>query len=170
MEASVRENEVHELDESSWIYLSLWGSGQLMERDLHQQVVGVCEASGWPAISWSPPAHTGNVTDSARYFEGIGHAVEHADFVVAFINGRSAMTDVELAFAYRHNRPVVGLRVGDQNEEISAVQGMLRRYGRARLIDAADIDGCVAALRDALADPGFAVMIQDANSDRVNDD
>ncbi|HEX7293054.1 MAG TPA: hypothetical protein VF259_00790, partial [Solirubrobacterales bacterium] len=150
MTAQSQVDEAHELDEGSWAYLSLWG---LEQRDLHRHIVDACEASGWPAVSWSPVAHEGNVTDSARFFEGMGHAVEHADVVIALVDTSSAMTDAELAFAYRHNRPVIGLRVGGREEKPSPVQAMLRRYGRGRLIDCADIDECSAGLRDALADP-----------------
>jgi nucleoside 2-deoxyribosyltransferase len=168
MNAQPQVDEVHELDEGSWVYLSLWGVERRTERDLHQRVIEACEASGWPAVSWSPPAHKGNVTDSSRFFEGMSHAVEHADVVVVLVNSPSAMTDAELAFAYRHNRPVVGLRLGSQRTTASAVQAMLQRYGRAHLIDCADIDDCAAGLREALTDPGFAATIREAAGEQLD--
>lgn len=162
MNAQSQVDEVHDLDEGSWVYLSLRGGERRTERDLHQRVIAACEASGWPAVSWSPPAHERNVIDSSRYFEGMSHAVEHADVVIAVVDSPSAMTDAELAFAYRHNRPVIGLRFGGQEAEASAVQAMLQRYGRARLIDCADVDDCATGLREALADPAFAATIREA--------
>jgi nucleoside 2-deoxyribosyltransferase len=91
----------------------------------------------------------------------MSHAVERADAVVVLMSSRSAMTDVELAFAYRHNRPVVGLRLRDQ-EPNSEIQAMLQRYGRARVVDCADIEDCVAALRSALSDAQFGATIREA--------
>lgn len=168
MDVIERENEFQELDESSWIYLSLWSGEQRLKNELHEQVVAACESNGWPAVSWSLPAHRGSPLDSARYFEGMCHAVEHADVVIAFVNGRSAMTDAELAFAYRHNRPVVGLRVGSPDGE-SAVQAMLEGYGRAWLVEAPDVEGCMAGLRQALADPALAAIVRD-EAERSRDD
>jgi len=160
-------NEVYALDDSSWVYLSLWNLERHTGSEVQRRVVEACEASGWPAVSWSPPAHDGNVTDSARYFEGMAHAVEHADLVVAWVDGPSAMTDAELAFAYSHHRPVVGLRVSSEEMGISAVQAMLRRYKRAWLVDAPDVEGCLAGLREALGDPEFRGMVHDAAEDRL---
>lgn len=167
MSAPAIEDEVYELDDSSWVYLSLWNLERRAGREVHRQVVEVCEASGWPAVSWSPPAHDGNVTDSARYFEGMAHAVEHADLVVVLVDGPSAMTDAELAFAYSHHRPVVGLRVASEEMTGSDVQGMLHRYRRAWLVDAPDIEGCLTGLREALGDPEFRGIVRDAAKDRL---
>ena len=155
-----------ELDESSWVYLSLGNVSQRAEEDLHQRVIEACETSGWPAVSWSPAPHQGNVVDSARYFEGMSHAVEHADAVVVLMNNPSAMTDVELAFAYSHNRPVLGLRIGEQGSS-SEVQAMLRRHGRALMVDCAEVGECVAALRKALSDPQFGATIRQAADEQA---
>src|SRR4029077_6832400 len=98
MSAQPRVDQVHDLDEGSWVYLSLWNAERRTHGDLHQRVIEACESSGWPAISWSPPRHSGNLTDSTRFFEGMNHAVEHADVVVVLMSGDSSMRDVELAF------------------------------------------------------------------------
>ena len=145
------------------MYLSLWDRDKRAGRDLHERVIEACESSGWPAVSWSPPAHKENVIDSSRFFEGMSHAVEHADVVVVLMNHRSAMTDAELAFAYSHNRPVVGLSLCD-GEEIGAseVQAMLRRYARARVVECESVDACVSGLREVLADPKFTATIREA--------
>jgi nucleoside 2-deoxyribosyltransferase len=168
MNAQSHIDDVHDLDEGSWIYLSLREVDIRMGRDLRSRIVEVCESSGWPAVSWMPPAHKGNVTDSSRFFEGMSHAVEHADVVVVLMNRRSTMTDAELAFAYRHNRPVVGLRVVSEESDDSEVQAMLQRYARARLIDGEDLDACIAGLSEVLTDPEFALTIRKAAGEKFD--
>lgn len=157
---------VEDLNEGSWVYLSLRSADKRIDRALHRQVIEACEASGWPAVSWSPTPHRGNVFDSGRFFEGMSHAVEHADAMVVLLDSPSALTDVELAFAYTHNRPVIALRIGDP-ERRSEVQAMLRRHDRARVIDCADMDECVAVLRSALSDPEFGEMVRMAASEQA---
>lgn len=157
-------DEVHDPDEGSWVYLSL---GTADENEVRRRVIAACEASGWPAVTWSPEPHQANAADSARFFEGMGHAVEHADAVVVLMGEHSAMTDIELAFAYRHNRPVVGLRLGDQ-APVSPAEAMLNGHGRAVVIDCADVNECDAALREALSSPGFAAKVRLAASEQVD--
>jgi nucleoside 2-deoxyribosyltransferase len=167
MNARARSPEVHDLDEGSWAYLSLWDQDERTGRHLHERVIEACESSGWPAVSWSPPAHEGNMIDSSRFFEGMSHAVEHADVVIVLMNRCSAMTDAELAFAYRHNRPVVGLRLrGGEEVAVSEVQAMLQRYTRARVIECENVDGCVSGLREALADSEFTATIREASGEQ----
>jgi hypothetical protein len=157
----------HDLDEGSWVYLSLGGDAQRTQTDLYRRVSEACEKSGWPAVSWSPKPQEMNVASSARYFEGMSHAVEHADAVVVLMDSPSAMTDIELAFAYSHNRPVVGLRIGRQDPG-AEIQLMLQRHARGRVIDCADIDDCLIALRKALSDPQFAETIREAASEQAD--
>jgi len=168
MDALLRTDEVHDLDEGSWLYLSLGGTAHPREHDdLRRRVIDACEKSGWPAVSWSPVPHEGNVIDSARFFDGMSHAVEHADAVVVLLNAPSPLTDVELAFAYSHNRPIVGLRIGDRDSS-SAVQAMLRRHGRAYVLDCTDVDECIDSLHKALADPHFAETIRQAAGEQAS--
>jgi hypothetical protein len=164
MSAQPDPDEVHDPDEGSWVYLSL---GAADKSEVRRRVIAACEASGWPAVTWSPRPHQVNAADSARFFEGMGHAVEHADAVVVLMGDRSAMTDIELAFAYRHNRPVVGLRLGGQ-PPTSPAETMLDGHGRAVVIDCADINECDAALREALSSPGFAATVRLAASEQVD--
>lgn len=167
MDVDARTGEVRDLDEGSWVYLSLGVAERGAGHDLRQRVVDVCEESGWPAVSWSPTPHEGNVFDSARFFDGMSHAVEHADAVVVVLDDPSPMTDVEIAFAYTHNRPIVGLRVGNRDSG-SEVQGMLRSHGRAYVVDCADIDECVDSLRQALSNPRLSEAIREAAGEQTS--
>ncbi len=157
VDVPMRENEVHELDESSWVYLSV----QHAQRDegFLSNVIEACEESGWPAVTWSPPQREEKLT--ARFFEGVDHAVEHADVVIVIVNGSSTITDAELAFAYRHRRPVLALAIGDGDPSSSEVRLMLRGYDRALTIECGDAAECAAGLRNALTSPAFAAMIDD---------
>jgi nucleoside 2-deoxyribosyltransferase len=154
-------DEMLELDEGSWAYLSL-GDSDGDNRALSRRVIETCESNGWPAVSWSLPRHENGPADSARFFEGMSHAVEHADVVIVSVDEPSAMTDAELAFAYRYNKPVIALRIQREDPIVSGVQAMLRRYDRAFLVDCVDADGCVGGLREAFGDPRFAEIIGDA--------
>ena len=158
-------DEIRDLDEGSWIYLSL-GEADLRARpNLHQQVTKACESSGWPTVSWSPPPHAGH--DVRRFFEGMDHAVEHADVVIVLMNGDSSVADAELAFAYKHRRPVIGLSFVGESSQASTVRAMLHSYERARLVECGDVDGCAAGLREALTDRSFGVTIHEAASEGV---
>jgi hypothetical protein len=167
MNAEAHAGTVDDLNEGSWVYLSLRSADQRLDRDLHQRVIEACEASGWASVSWFPPPHRENLFDSGRFFEGMSHAVEHADAIVVLLNSPSALTDVELAFAYSHNRPVIALRIGDQGGS-SEVQAMLRRHDRAHVIDRADMEECVAGLRSILSDPQFGAMVRTAASEQAS--
>jgi hypothetical protein len=162
MDAQLAEGEIHEFDEGSWVYLGLLDSGRGIDRDLHRGVIETCESSGWPAVSWSPAQHAQSPADSARFFEGMNHAVAHADVVVVLVNGSSTMTDAELAFAYRHRRPVIALRMENEDTPASEVRAMLDRYDRALTIDCADMEECLVGLRKALVDPSFGAIIREA--------
>jgi nucleoside 2-deoxyribosyltransferase len=150
-----------ELDEGSWVYLS-FGDSNPGDRALSRRVIETCESSGWPAVTRSPTQHENSPADSARFFEGMSHAVEHADVVIVSVSGPSAMADAELAFAYRYKKPVIALRMQGGDAVVSDVRAMLRRYGRAFVVDYADAEGCVGGLREAFDDPRFAEIIGDA--------
>lgn len=169
MSSRFHADEVHDLNEGAWAYLSLWDGAPPLEDRLLHSVIEACEESGWPAISWSSPVHKGNALDSGHFFEGMSHAVEHADVVVVLMGSSSAMTDAELAFAYQHKRPVVGLCLEEDGAGGSEVRAMLGRYGRARLVECADIDDCAAGLKRALADPKFAETIREAAAEHPGD-
>ena len=150
-----------ELDEGSWVYLSL-GDSDSVDHALSRRVIEICKSSGWPAVTCSPPQHENSPADSARFFEGMSHAVEHADVVIVSVNGPSAMADAELAFAYRYKKPVIALRIQRGEAVASDVRAMLRRYDRAFIVDCIDMEGCVGGLREAFEDPRFAEIISDA--------
>lgn len=156
-------DEIRDLDEGSWVYLSLGEADPPARPDLHREVIKACESSGWPTVSWSPSPHRG--PDVRRFFEGMDHAVEHADVVVVLMDGDSAVADAELAFAYKHRRPVIGLSFAGETPQSSAVRAMLHSYERAHLVECVDVDGCAAGLREALTDQGFGVTIHEAASE-----
>lgn len=157
-------NEMLELDEGSWAYLSLGNRGR-DDRALSQRLIETCESHGWPAVTWSPSQHEGGAAGSVRFFEGMSHAVEHADVVIVSADASSAMADVELAFACRYNRPVIILRIQHEETVPSEVRAMLRRYDRAFVVDCADADGCVGGLREVFDDPRFAGVVSDATGE-----
>jgi hypothetical protein len=165
MTAHRQEDEIHELDEGSWAYLSLWDSAGRPKRDLHQRVIEACESSGWPAVSWSPSPRSMQDPDPTRFLEGMSHAVAHADVVIALVTGSSRLADAELDFAYQHKRPVIGLRMDERDSGLSGAQAKLPKYSRAQMIDCADLEECVTGLREVLADPGFAETIREAASE-----
>jgi hypothetical protein len=157
VDVSAREDEIQELDEGSWVYLSLQQAYREQNESLLGDVIDACEKSGWPAVTWSPPQREENLT--ARFFEGMDHAVEHAEMVVVLVNGSSSITDAELAFAYRHRRPVVALEIRDGDPCSSEVRKMLHGYDFVFTIEGGSAADCIAGLRDALADPSFAAMV-----------
>jgi hypothetical protein len=160
-------DEIRDLDEGSWVYLSLGEADLRVRPDLHREVIKACESCGWPTVSWSPLPHRRH--DVRRFFEGMDHAVEHADVVIVLMDGESAVADAELAFAYKHKRPVIGLSFAGENPQSSAVRAMLGSYERAHMVECADVDGCAAGLREALTDRRFGVTIHEAASEGIGD-
>jgi hypothetical protein len=165
--AAPRVQELPIVDEGSWAYL-IGSKGQGDADALRERVVAVCEESGWGAVGWSFVA-AGHGGEPGNLFEGLRHAVEHADVVVALL-GATGQADAELAMAYGHRRPIVGIRFADADAPISETQSMLESYERARVIACEDIDGCAAGLRDVLSDPDFAATIHVAAGERVEDE
>jgi hypothetical protein len=147
------------VDEGAWIYLIAPVARRDAADPLYDRVVQTCEAGGWPAVSWPPPGG-GRLADPGHFFEGVRHAVEHADFVVALLGDAAETTDAELALAYSHRRPIIGMRISDESLPTSAVQAMLESYERARMIACDGADECAAELRAVFADPGFVATIR----------
>jgi hypothetical protein len=146
------------VDESSWVYLSALsvaespGPGGLRER-----IVEACEASGWLTVSCQ---REGESADPGRFFEGVRHAVEHADVVVTLVGTRTEMSDAELAMAYSHGRPIVALQISDEQPMDSEIQTMLQEYGRAQVLTCESIEECADGLRAVFADPDFVNTIR----------
>jgi len=149
------------VDEGAWIYLIASAARRSAGDPLRERVVQTCEAGGWPAISW-PPAGADRASDPGHFFEGVSHAVEHADCVVALLGSEAEATDVELALAYSHRRPIIGMCISGESSPASEVQAMLENYERARMIACDDADQCAAELQAVLSDPGFAATIRRA--------
>ncbi len=169
MNAVERNREEHDLDEGSWIYLSLSEADDPDSRSLRQSLVEACHKSGWPAISWSMPTRPEHDLDRSRFFGGMSDAVAHADLVVTLVDDRSTLGDAELAFAYRHRRPVVGIRFTGAGPDPSEVRAMLTDYGRGRIVDCESVDDCAEALRTALTDREFATIIHEASMEQAGD-
>lgn len=149
-----------EVDESSWVYLSGAATSGPGVQEFRERVVEACEASGWLTVSCSAEERVGRGSDPSRFFESMRHAVEHADLVVSFIGDNAEMLDAELAMAYSHGRPVIGIRIG--GSEDSGIQMMLGEYERARVITCANAEECAEDLRATFADPVFAETIRRA--------
>jgi hypothetical protein len=157
---STRPQADRSADDASWVYLSHSAESEGVETPLRDCVVDFCETSGWHAVSWSQKERAGRRAEPGRFFEGLRHAVEHADVFVAFIGDATEMTDAELVLAYSYRRPIVGVCVSAKDSGGSDVQAMLRSYERARMIVLADVDECVSDLRATFADPAFAEVIR----------
>lgn len=167
----IDEHQAHELpsiDEGSWVYLIASIGDRQEVGGLRDRVVEVCEESGWPALSWSPSAVADDV-DPGHFFEGVRHAVEEADLVVAILGESAGLADAELAMAFGHRRPIVGVRVSDDGPPASEAQAMLENYGRARVIACDDVDRCAAELRSLFSDPDFAAVVRTAASEHADD-
>lgn len=146
------------IDEGAWIYLIAAGEGA--EKSLRERIAQTCEAGGWPAIGL-PADEDDELRDPGRLFENVSHAVAHADLVVALLGDRGETTDAELALAYSHRRPIVGVRVGP-DPSASGIEGMLEGYERARLISCDDAEECATRLRAVLSDPDFGETVRRA--------
>jgi hypothetical protein len=158
--------EATALDEGAWIYLIDHGSDRGAGDALSKRVTEACEAGGWPTVSRSAVGE-GGASDPGSLFEGISHAVEHADCVVVLLGDSAGTADAELGLAYSHRRPIVGMRVSDQTHPVSRVEAMLEGYERARMIVCDDDAQCAAELRTVFDDPEFAATIRRASGERM---
>lgn len=163
----LQEDEMMILDEGSWIYLIASAAGTSSADSLRERVVQACEAGGWPAVSW-PPAGTDRHHDPGHFFESVSHAVEHADCVVALLGDVTETTDAELAMAYSHRRPVIGVRGPGEDLPSSWVQATLEGYERARMIVCDNPDECASELRAVFGDPEFAATIHRAAGEHAS--
>lgn len=154
-------------DEGSWVYLIAPAEGLESADRLRDGVVDACEASGWPTITryFSADRH---ISDPGDFFEDLRHAVEHADVVVALLGHADCSLDAELAIAYGHRRPIVGVHLTGQASSASELQEMLGRYERARVIACDDADDCASGLRDLFSDSDFALTVRAAGGERVS--
>ncbi|HEU4905129.1 MAG TPA: hypothetical protein VFT19_03305 [Solirubrobacterales bacterium] len=156
------------LDEGSWAYLIGAPSNRGAACLLRDRVIETCEENGWPAVSRSFAAGMDPV-DPGRFFEGVSHSVGHADFVVALLGIAGGAADGELAMAYGHRRPVVGIRLSGEGSPASETETMLDDYERARVVACDDLEECAAGLRKILSDPDFAATIHTAAGGRAGD-
>jgi hypothetical protein len=148
-------------DGASWVYLISSSPGMTGEDPVRSSVVAACEEGGWPVVSW-PREGTAQQLDSDHLFEDVRHAVEHADCVIALLGQTGESSDAELAIAYSHRRPIIGLRTDGERSSISGVEAMLARYGRARLVSCDSPDECAGQLRAVLSDPEFGATMSQA--------
>lgn len=151
-------------DGDAWIYLiaPLAGEGHVRKR-----VVEACEEGGWPTVAW--PEEGFDHDDPGHLFEDVRHAVEHADSVIALLGETDGIADAELALAYSHRRPIIGLQLTDSRSPASEVQAMLQDYERARVVSCEDPEECAVRLSKVLADPDFGATINQAVGERAAD-
>ena len=153
------------VDGDAWIYLISSATGLSATRHVRAHVKEACEDGGWPIVD-RPAADSLHHRDPGRFFEDIRHAVGYADCVIAFLGETGETTDAELALAYSHRRPVIGLATS-QSLPVSEVQAMLGDYERARVISCTDPEECATRLREVLADPDFNAVIRQAVGERA---
>ncbi len=154
------------VDGAAWIYLISGAAGLATEDSVRERVMEICEEGGWPIVGW-PTDDPDRHSDPGHLFEDVRHAVEHADCVVAVLGEPGEVADAELALAYSHRRPIIGLRVAREDSPASTVQAMLEGYERARVISCGDSEECGAQLRAVLSDPDFGVTIRQAVGERA---
>lgn len=148
-----------EVDEGSWIYLSVGPTGEAGSQELCRQLVEACAKNGWRTVSHPPAERIRKASDPGRFYAGLSYAVEHADVVVALIGERSEMADAELTLAYTHRRPVVGVQVEGASLD-SEARMLLHDYERGRVVTGSTPGECVTALGQTLSDPDFAETIR----------
>jgi nucleoside 2-deoxyribosyltransferase len=153
-------------DGAAWIYLISTLTGLPSEGTVRESVREVCEEGGWPIVGW-PTDDSGRNTDTGHLFEDVRHAVEHADCVIALLGESGGTADAELALAYSHRRPVIGLRLMPEDSPASAVQAMLGDYERARVVSCQDPEDCGVRVRAVLSDPDFGATIRQAVGERA---
>ncbi|MGH2940125.1 MAG: hypothetical protein ACRDPE_18610 [Solirubrobacterales bacterium] len=149
---------VMEFDDGSWVYLGI----DEADRSLRQALFDACHANGWPAVSGRSLGVLSESGNSGEVFEGIAHAVEHADVVIVALDGSSGIVDAELAFAYRHNRPIIAVISAGAQVESSPIRSMLRGYGRSFVVERDESDSWLAELRMTFGSSVFAQAVQDA--------
>jgi nucleoside 2-deoxyribosyltransferase len=163
-ERSAAEPEV--VDGAAWIYLISPGVDRLAGDAVRERVVEVCAKGGWPTVGW-PTEDPERHRDPGHLFEDVRHAVEHADCVIALLGDLDATADAELALAYSHRRPIIGLRPARKDSTASEVQAMLEGYERARVIACAGSEECGSRLHAVLSDPEFGATIRQAVGERA---
>lgn len=168
MAAERRPQDPPLLDEGSWAYLIGSEGDRETTGLLRDRVVEACEESGWPAVSGSSAGGKDRM-DPGLFFEGVRHSVGNADFVIALLGAAGGAADGELAMAYGHRRPVVGIQLAGEGSSVSETEAMLDDYERARVIACDDLDECAAGLREILSDPDFAATIHIAAGERAGD-
>ncbi len=134
--------------------------------DLKARLTAAFEAGGWATARWSGSAE--GRSDPGRLLEGMSDAVGHADVVVVHAGSNSPMSHAELALAYSHRRPIIGIRMFDE-EPPAELQGMLSFYERARVVTCVDADDCIARVNEVLADPDFGETIRLSSVERSVD-
>jgi len=148
-----------EVDEASWIYLSIGAVGESAADFVVEELKEACASSGWTAVSHPPLGQGSKVADPGQYFASVSHAVEHADAVVAMIGGKDDMADAELTLAFSHGRPVVGVQIGEASLDTKA-RMLLSDYERARIVTCTTPSECAVSLRETLSDPAFVETIR----------
>ncbi len=149
------------VDGAAWIYLISSAADRSAEDSVHERIMEVCEAGGWPVVGW-PTEDPDRNRDPSHLFGDIRHAVEHADCVIALLGEPGETADVELTLAYSHRRPIIGLRITREDSHVSEVQAMLEGYERARVISCGNPEECGSQLRAVLSDPDFGATIRQA--------
>lgn len=149
------------LDEGAWIYLVGHVAERSGEDPLRACIAEICEARGWSTVGRPLADKTGS-RDPGHLFEGIRHAVEHSDCVIALLGDSAEAVDAELALAYSHRRPIVGIRISGAGDPASGIQAMIEDYERARVVACDDLDDCATGLNTILDDPEFAATMHRA--------
>ena len=155
------------VDGAAWIYLISSAADRSPGGSVRERVVEVCEKGGWPTVGWPTEDHSERHLDPGHLFEDVRHAVEHADCVIALLGEPGDTADAELALAYSHRRPIIGLRPIGEGSPTSEVQAMLEGYERARMISCEDPEECGRRVRAVLSDPDFGATIRQAVGERA---
>jgi hypothetical protein len=157
------DEEPLEVHEGAWVYVS--GPLHVPERqkavELYEQLAAACESSGWHAYRPYRDILGPGVNDPEPLFDRVRHAVEHADACILYIGAPSSSVGAELALAYEHNRPIIGVYLRDEQPS-ELVSSMLATYPRARLVRCSDAGECADHVKQVLSDPEFSGFVRAA--------
>jgi hypothetical protein len=142
-----------EIDESTWVYLGAHHAQERVQADrpFAQMLAEACERSGFAVFP------SGADAGPDRWVE----ALRHADLCVIDVGARSALSGAELAMAYCCGRPLLALRLRNEQPP-GGLADIIGRHPAAREIIFDDAADCLTQLDRVLADPAWQRLLRDA--------
>jgi hypothetical protein len=146
-----------EVEESIWVYLAVHPRPGATDTDasFFDALADACEGYGFAVF------RTAAADDATTFSDRWVEAIRHAEVCVIDVGATTAASGAELALAYSAGRPVVALRLG--NEQLPpALRAIMHRHPAVREIVFEDAVDCVAQLGSVFADPEWQHVIRQA--------